>query len=161
VIRGRRRALVALSLLAFAGCGDEDGGSGTTSPDRQAVQDVVYRFWDSYERAQPRVSCQLMSPRLRAAFERALAEARPSLRARTCAELFPAAFRDPADQPPAIQQAAEPDFERVSVDGERATVTFMDGREWRFEKAGSRWLIAAFPILPPSISESGADRSLS
>jgi len=163
--------LAAVALLSA--CGDEEASKPTgtqpaaapsSSPEQQAVKDVVYRWIGGYEHAQMRVTCGLMTPRLRSAFVRAMSAAQPALRGKTCGQIFKSsAFRDPADQPVAVSQAATPDFEQVAVRGDRATITFAaDGRSWRFAKMSGDWRIAAFPILPPSLArEASSDRALS
>jgi hypothetical protein len=96
----------------------------------------------------------LLTPAAREAWSGQLAAGDPSLKGKSCPALIASgAFGDPADQPPAIDEASTFVFKRIAVGPNgTATLTFPDGRRWRLVKSGSRWLIADLPFVPPSLS---------
>jgi hypothetical protein len=62
-------------------------------------------------------------------------------------------YSDPDDQPQAVEQAAQFDIKRISIDGARATIVFPHGEPWRLVRVRRAWRIAEFRILPPSVED--------
>jgi hypothetical protein len=155
--------VIALCAVAFTGCGGGSSRHATTTTaerpasaaERTALTQVAADLINAYEQGDTRTFCGLLTPAFRDRWSAQLADAAPSLNGKSCARLVTSdTFGDPDDQPPAIDEAGDFKFRRVTVDGDHATLTFPDGRSWQLVRSGGRWLIADAPLVPRSLMSS-------
>lgn len=152
---------IALScVVALSGCG---GSAKSRAPaehtasatERAALTQVAADLVNAYEQADAKTFCGLLTPAARDRWRSQLAAGDPALDGRSCPQLILSdTFGDPADQPPAIDEAGTFKFRRVTTDGTHATLTFPDGRSWHLIRAGDRWLITDIPLVPRSLGSS-------
>ena len=157
---------IVLCVAALAGCGGSAQHATTTSApaeqehtasaaERAPLTQVAADLINAYEQADAKTLCGLLTPAARNRWRSQLAAGDPALDGRPCPQLITSdTFGDPADQPPAIDEAGTFKFRRVTTDGTHATLTFPDGRSWHLIRTGGHWLITDIPLVPRSLMSS-------
>src|SRR3954471_4595787 len=139
-MRHASRIAGLLAIASVAGCGagkaHQDAARrvhrpalvADASPAQRAVlTQVVADFIGAYERGDAGALCQMLAAPARAHVIGRLHATYPELRGTSCAATIMAAYDDPDDQPPAVDEASAFVFRRITVQQRTATITFPDG----------------------------------
>jgi hypothetical protein len=157
-----RATVLALVLLLITGCGAGGGDkaattantSGTAEKDRAAVVQTVTDIYEAFTQAEGARLCKLMAPEPRRELLAIISATFPKLKNKSCGAAVLGFYRQvpPSRTPRAIRQAediaGDLSYEKIRVDGDKATMRFPDGGTWDLKRTGNSWLVSRFPMLP-------------